>query len=148
MLVYAVISLLPFAIELLHIPLNWYHVALVIFSVVFMAYSEGYRGFQKSFSPRVGRRTVLLAVQPTPTNVALAPLYCMGFYSAPRRVIYTVWGITIMVVILVQFMRMLDQPWRGIVDIGVVVGLAWGSAATLWHCVAALRAGPSVASED
>ena len=32
---------------------------------------------------------------------------------------------------LVALVRRLDQPWRGIIDAGVVVGLAWGLAA-LW----------------
>ena len=34
---------------------------------------------------------------------------------------------------------MLPQPWRGIVDVGVVIGLGWGALATLALFVAALR---------
>ena len=33
---------------------------------------------------------------------------------------------------LIVLIRKLDQPWRGIVDAGVVVGLGWGLVATLW----------------
>ena len=31
------------------------------------------------------------------------------------------------IVILVIIIRQLDQPWRGIVDAGVVIGLVWGA---------------------
>ena len=71
----------------------------------------------------------------------------MGFYRAPRRVIIVVWGITIGVVLLVQLVRILDQPWRGIVDAGVVVGLAWGAVATLALAVQALSQSPGKPAE-
>ena len=34
--------------------------------------------------------------------------------------------LTVMIVVLVIVFHMLDQPWRGILDAGVVVGLSWG----------------------
>ena len=63
----------------------------------------------------------------------------MGFYAAPRRVMYTVYAITSMIVILVLIMRTVDQPWRGIIDAGVVVGLSWGTIATLLLGMQAMR---------
>ena len=44
-----------------------------------------------------------------------------------------------MVVVLIIGVRMLEQPWRGIVDAGVVVGLTWGLLAILgWGIGAAM----------
>jgi len=100
--------------------------------VAFMAYSEGYRGFHTRFSPRTAARALWLGRNPKPVRAILAPLFCMGFFGATRRVMITAWSITTMVVCLVLLVHRLDQPWRGIVDAGVVVGLAWGLLSLLW----------------
>jgi F0F1-type ATP synthase membrane subunit a len=34
--------------------------------------------------------------------------------------------VTTGIVVLVLLVRAVPQPWRGIIDLGVVVGLAWG----------------------
>jgi hypothetical protein len=146
LLVKVVIGLFPLAAGILEHKLGPLHWALVIMNVVFMAYSEGYRGFQKSFSPRVAARCVELRSQPTFIRTVFAPLYVIGFFSAPRRILLTVWGITFGVFLLVQLVRVLEQPWRGIVDAGVVAGLAWGAAATLALGVRALNAGNETAA--
>jgi hypothetical protein len=36
--------------------------------------------------------------------------------------------------------RLLPQPWRGIVDAGVVVGLTWGTISLVVFCIQALTA--------
>ena len=59
--------------------LQW--VLLVVF-VIFMAYTEGYRGFQKSFSPRTAARARYLYQRPDLLGGLLAPLFCMGFFRA------------------------------------------------------------------
>ena len=40
---------------------------------------------------------------------------------------------------LVFVVHQLGQPWRGILDAGVVVGLTWGSAAVLLFAVRAFQ---------
>jgi DMSO/TMAO reductase YedYZ heme-binding membrane subunit len=40
-------------------------------------------------------------------------------------------------VILVLLVRLIQQPWRGIIDLGVVVGLAWGLISLLVFSVLA-----------
>lgn len=107
------------------------HWLLLAVWVAFMAYSEGYRGFHTRFSPRTAARALWLGCHPTPVRAILAPLFCMGFFAATRRVLITAWSITTMVVCLVLLVHRLEQPWRGIVDAGVVVGLAWGLASLL-----------------
>lgn len=111
--------------------LQW---ALYVGWVLVSAYSEGYRGFQKGFAPRVVGRAFELAETPRPLLfVLLAPAYCMTYFAAPRVRMITSWCVTSAIVGLVVMVRQLDQPWRGIIDGGVVVGLGWGVIAILYE---------------
>lgn len=90
------------------------------------AYMEGYRGFQKKFVPRVLARAHHLALHPEPLPAILAPLYAMAFFRAALRARIAAWGVTCLVLIAITLVRSIAQPWRGIIDAGVVVGLTWG----------------------
>jgi hypothetical protein len=88
------------------------------------AYAKAYRGFQKGLSPRVAARARYLTDNPTVTRVVLAPLYCLGYFDTRRRkqtsmitLIFTMAGLILLV-------RLLEQPWRGIIDSGIAAGLA------------------------
>ena len=94
--------------------------------VVVMAHSEGYRGFHRRFSPRVVARALHLRRNPTPIRVALAPLFCMSLFGASPRGMKVARLVVLGIVSLVLVVRMLEQPWRGIIDAGVVVGLGIG----------------------
>ena len=138
-LIQALYGLYPLAVEPIQAGmLSPLHVVIYVAWIAFMAYSEGYKGFQKQMSPRVAVRSMYAARNPRPLLVLLAPLFVMGLFHATRRRLITSWVILIAVVILVIGVRQLDQPWRGIVDGGVVVGLGWGLAATLYYSVLAL----------
>jgi hypothetical protein len=50
----------------------------------------------------------------------------MGYFHAPKRRRITSISVTAGIIVLIILVRLLPQPWRGIVDAGVVVGLAWG----------------------
>jgi hypothetical protein len=100
-------------------------VSLVIV-VVLMAYLEGYQGFQKSFSPRSAARTYYLYRNPDLLTVVFAPLFVMGFFRATRGPLLFAWVGTCLIVLLIVILQLSAQPWRGIVDAGVVVGLSWG----------------------
>lgn len=128
MLSYAVIRLSAIALEALAMPLDWHHWLLLIGNTLFMAYSEGYRGFQKGFSPKVVGRARNLLNSPRPLPVMLAPLYCMHYFDSTRRQLITTWFLTAMIIVLIIIFHLLPQPWRGILDVGVVVGLSWGIA--------------------
>ena len=117
-------------------PLQW--VVLVLF-VAFMAYSEGYRGFQKMFSPRTAARALYLFNHPSLWSGLLAPLFCMGFFRATRRPLLVAWVGTGLIVALVISLRFMPQPWRAIVDAGVVVGLSWGLLSFLASVITAFR---------
>ena len=107
---------------------DWF-ISLYAMTCIFFAYYEGYKGFQLKFSPLIVKRSCSLIVgtpQGTVTNFLLAPLYSMGLWTATRKRRITSWSVTIGVSILVALVKRLSQPYRSIVDGGVVVGLTWG----------------------
>ncbi len=136
----AVYRLGALAIEAFSHPFLWYHWASLVLVVAFMAYSEGLMGFQRRFSPRVAARARYLRAHPRLHLVVLAPLFCMGFFHATRRRRITSFALTAGIVALVLSVRLLPQPWRGIVDTGVVVGLAWGLVSLIAFSARALGA--------
>lgn len=115
--------------------------ATLVLFVLFMAYSEGYRGFQLSFSPRTAARAYYLYRHPDWLAGLLAPLFCMGFFRATRRPLLVAWVGTVLIVSIILWLRTVAQPWRGIVDAGVVVGLSWGLTTFLWNVRQAFRNG-------
>jgi len=90
------------------------------------AYLEGYRGFQLKFSPRVVSRAVYLGRHPRPLWILLALPFCISLFHSTRRQMTVSWVFIGAIVLLVWWVRSLPQPWRGIVDGGVVLGLVWG----------------------
>ncbi|MDO6565020.1 hypothetical protein Q4488_16690 [Amphritea sp. 1_MG-2023] len=106
--------------------LNWYHWVALLVSVLFMGFAEGYRGFQRAYSPRVAARLLYLRDNVTPVRLIFAPLFCMGFFDIRRARMIATYCLLLGILVLIQLVHMLDQPWRGIIDLGVVVGLSWG----------------------
>lgn len=107
----------------------------------FNLYAEGYRAFQKRFSPRVVVRAAHLGANPTLLHVCLAPFYCMALFHATRRNRIIAWSTVLMVIGFILVLRHVPQPWRGIIDAGVVVALAWGATAILVFHIRALLTG-------
>ncbi len=140
-LIVGVLGLWVRADEALRMDLSAVHWAFTIPWVVFMAYSEGHRGFHRSFSPRVVARAWALGRNPLPLRVALAPLFCMGFFHGTSRRILVSWLLSLFIVVLVLVVRLLPQPWRGLVDLGVVVGLSWGSVSIAYLTLQSVLAG-------
>ena len=135
----AVVRLAPWALDALRMDLAWHHWSLMLVCVVFMGYSEGYKGFQRGFSPLVAARARYLREHPTLVRTVAAPLFCMGFFHAQRRRLIISHSLTLGIIVLILLIKLLPQPWRGIVDAGVVVGLAWGLVALLIFAVQGLR---------
>jgi hypothetical protein len=122
----AVYRLTPLAIAAFSYDWRWYHWLSLALLTLFMAYAEGYRAFQQGFSPRVAARARYLKDHPHALHTVLAPLFCMAYFHAPKRRRITSISVTAGIIILVILVRLLPQPWRGIIDGSVVVGLAWG----------------------
>ena len=122
----ALFRLYPYAQELWGMTFGWIHWVALVASLIFMGYAEGYKGFHLKFSPRVAARALYLKRNPTLARVLFAPLFCMGFFHATRKRKIVAYGLTLMIIGLVVLVRQVDQPWRGIVDAGVLLGLGWG----------------------
>lgn len=143
MLVEALLRLAPMAWEpIASGELSSFQWLVYVSWVVFNGYCEGYRGFQRSFSPRAAARAHHVARRGSALDVLLAPLFCMSLFHASRRGLTVAWILLIGIVLLVLLVKALPQPWRGIVDGGVVVGLAWGLGSLCLSAVRTLVRGP------
>jgi len=139
LLTFAVVRLSPMALELLTLELQPLHLGALAFSVLYMSWAEGYKGFHLGFAPRVVARAAYLRAHPRPLHVLLAPVFCMGYIHATRRRKLLSFGLTSMILCFVLIVRMLPQPWRGIVDAGVVTGLVLGIGSILYFLGLKLR---------
>ena len=148
LLAQAVMRLSPRAIEVLQSDLSVAQWVMLIGCIGFFAYTEGYKAFQKAFSPRVVARAVHLASRPVWWHVVLAPAFCMGFFHATRKRIIVSWILTAAIVLLILLVRLMPMPWRGFVDAGVVVALSWGLVAILWFAARAAFGHPPSKSPD
>ena len=136
----ALLRLTPLAIEpIQNGSFGQWQWGLLLVWVGFNAYAEGYRGFHLRFSPRVVARAMRLAEKPSFWRVVLAGPYCMGLFGAPRRVLVSSWLVVLIIVTVVVFVRQVPQPWRGLIDAGVVVGLGLGIVSLLVLFARALR---------
>lgn len=142
LLLYAVVRLAPIALEALNGPLGTLHYTALLGSLVFFGYTEGYRAFQLQFSPRVVARALSLREEATWPRILLAPAFAMGFFGATRRRMIVSWVLTLGIILLIRLVGATPQPWRGIIDAGVVFALAWGAVAIGVYAVRA------VAGED
>lgn len=122
----AVYRLTPIAIQAFDHPLDLRQWSFLVVWVALMITFEGYLGFQRSFSPRVAARAKYLTAHPHAVRSLFAPFFCMGYFHATRRVQIRSILLTIGIVGLVMTVHRMAQPWRGIVDLGVVLGLTWG----------------------
>lgn len=134
----AVIRLAPVAFDALRMDLDAVHYFALAAYCVFMAYSEGYKGFHRQASPRVVERGLAVSEGKAALWKVLAPIFCMGLVGASKKRLVVSWAIVAMIVVLIIGVRMLSQPWRGIIDAGVVLGLAMGVMSTLYYFVRAL----------
>lgn len=143
LLISAIARLTPLALEpvVAHTMTSFQWVVYVGWSI-FNGYVEGYRGFQKGYVPRVVARAFWLGQNPRPLLLLLAPFFCSGLVHATRRRLITSWCLVFGIYAIVQLVRLLEQPWRGILDAGVVVGLAYGTLALVIAFARVLAGGP------
>ena len=121
--------------------LEWWAWVVLALIIIFFAYCEGYRGFQRAFSPMLVTRSYHFSSVTSPvyewstviyidrfTDFILAPLLSAGFICGTRRRIAVSWGVAICVVALIVGVTYMseDTPWKCFIDVGVVIGLGWG----------------------
>lgn len=148
-LLFAIMRLFVVAMDAFNnFPFFWYHWLTLVVVVVFMAHSEGYRGFQKNFSPRVVARARFLYYHPEPVLIALAPIFLVGYIHINPKRQRNILLLTLGILILIILIRFLPQPWRGIVDAGVVVGLTWGLVSLVLYGIKSLGSRPFAYSPE
>jgi hypothetical protein len=121
---------------------------LLVANTALLGWAEGYRGFQKKFSPRAASRVLYLRSHATPVTALLAPFFCIGLFGATPRLLRVTWIGTALIVLAVLAVQQLPQPWRGLVDAGVVLGLGWGLVSFLVMTSAALAVGASAVAPE
>ncbi len=139
-----VLSMGPYALDLEWSALAGLERAALIAFVSAMAVGKGWFGFHRGFSRRLVARVLDLHREPRLLRVLLAPLFGMSLIHAPVRHLLRGWGLMLAIASVVPLVRTLPSPWRGIVDAGVVAGLAVGLI-SLWWQVAELAFSRSTA---
>jgi len=135
----AVERLTPIALEpILDGSMGLGHWAFFVIWVTYMGFYEGWRGFHKRVGPRTASRAFYLADKRPPLHVLFAPIFCMALYHASRKTLIVRWSLVVGIVTLVVLIRQAPQPWRGIVDAGVVLGLGMGLCSVIYFFVRGL----------
>mgnify|MGYP001269411197 FL=1 len=124
----------------------WQKAVFVVWAVI-NAYTEGYRGFHQRFSPRVVGRAFHLGENPRPLDVVFALPFVMSLYHAQKRQRMISWTFIVVLTLVILAVRALPQPWRGIIDGGVVVGLGLGALSVVYFYVRGLRGDPPPAPD-
>lgn len=141
LLIGATLRLAGHVVESIEFEWLWYHWLIMAGNLSFMLYTEAYKGFQLRFSPRLAIRLRHLYQHPRLKHVLLAPLFVMGLVHATRRRLIASSILIVSIVIFIFIIRTFSQPLRGAVDVGVVVGLSYGTATVLYF-VSRLAWGP------
>tara|TARA_Y100001968_G_scaffold276646_1_gene271057 strand:+ start:2171 stop:2614 length:444 start_codon:yes stop_codon:yes gene_type:complete len=115
------------------------HWAFLLLWVGYMGYAEGWKGFHKKVGPRTASRAFYLAEKRPIRHLIFAPIFCMALYHASRKTLIVRWALVIGIITLVVLIRQLPQPWRGIIDAGVAVGLAMGLCSVIYFFIRGLR---------
>ncbi len=149
LLTQALLRLTPVALEPISTGvLSPLQIAIYALWVAICGYSEGYRAFHRAWSPRVVARAWSIAGRPRPLLVVLAPIVAMGLFHATRRRLVISWSATSAIVAAILLLRYVPQPYRGIVDGGVVVGLALGLLSLVVHFARSVRGNPPEVPSD
>ena len=131
-LTYAIVRLTPHSIEALRRGLSFIEWIILLVWCGFMLFAEGYKGFHKQFSPRFVSRALYLFKNPRLTYIVFAPLFCMGYIHSSLKRKLTAWILSLSIVVLVLGVKLIAQPWRGIIDVGVILGLMYGLASVYY----------------
>lgn len=116
-------------------PLSTFQLGSYIGMCLWFAYVEGYKGFQRKFSPLVVVRSQTLTKSSPIHHILLGPLYAMGLFHATRKRKIVSWSVSLGVAGIVACVKKMPYPWRNIVDAGVICGLTWGSVSILLNWI-------------
>lgn len=115
---------------------GWEWMALAGLTLVFV-YGEGFLALDRKWVPGLMRRARELKDERSFLLRLFAPLYGLSLIGAPPARLLLSWLGTLAIVGAVLIIRLLPDPWRGIVDFAVAAALAWGLVAILRRLPAA-----------
>lgn len=115
---------------------GWEWMALAALTLVFV-YGEGFLALDKKWVPGLMRRARELREERSLVLRVLAPLYGLSLIGAPPAKLLPSWLGSLAIIGAVLAIRILPDPWRGIVDFAVASALAWGLVAILRRLPAA-----------
>lgn len=130
--------LAPHSVEALRSGLTFGEQLILLAWCSFMLFTEGYLGFQKKFSPRFAARALYLFKNPSLATFLLAPVFCIGFINTPRKRKLSAGLLILGIFVLVFAVKHVPQPWRGIIDTGVILGLTYGLLSVYSSCIRAI----------
>lgn len=107
---------------------EWVVLALLVPA---FAYTEGFLAMDRRWVPKVVERARRLVDDNRRALWLVAPFYGMSLIGSGRKELLRAWLGTAAIVAAVALVRMLPEPWRGIIDLSVATALAWGLAAIL-----------------
>lgn len=136
--IFAIFRLSPHSIEALRSGLSLNEWIFLVVWCLYMLFTEGYVGFQNQFSPRFASRMLYLLNHPRIARVLLAPLFCAGYIHTSTKRKRVIWLLTLGIICLIVGLKYLSQPWRGIIDTGVVLGLVYGLVSLHVSCMRVL----------
>jgi len=116
--------------------LNW---IVMIAYLIIMIVGKGYFALYRSFVPRVINRSKILIAEGKLLDRLLAPLYCMGFFKAPIKRLIISYAMLSFIITFISSASRISQPWRGIIDLGVIVGLSIGIISLLFLGIKELK---------
>jgi len=131
---FGVAKVVPIVLEGLGAIDSTWQWALLAVTLIFFAYVEGYKGFQNGFSPRVVSRAWIVSEETAAApfwHKVLAPAFCIGYFHGTFKRVATSWGVTTVIFAVVIGVKQLANPYRAIIDAGVIVGLVWGIVSIL-----------------
>lgn len=137
---WAVLRLSPYTVEAIQSGLSTTQWLVLIIWSVFMLISEGHQGIGKGLAPRVAERALHVRQKGDWLEVILAPLYCFGYFRASKKRLIISYAAITLIICAVVIVHQFAQPWRGIVDAGVVLGLVYGGIAVASRSAKALFA--------
>lgn len=135
LLSFAIYRLAPYALEALRSGLTPAQWLILVAWCGFMVVSEGRDGFERRLAPRIATRARQINADGDMLSIVLAPLYCFGYFRAPARQMIVSYVAIVFIIAAIVIVHQFSQPWRGIVDCGVVLGLAYGVIAIIVRCM-------------
>eukprot|EP00591_Stephanopyxis_turris_P007146 CAMPEP_0195531298 /NCGR_PEP_ID=MMETSP0794_2-20130614/34947_1 /TAXON_ID=515487 /ORGANISM="Stephanopyxis turris, Strain CCMP 815" /LENGTH=190 /DNA_ID=CAMNT_0040663035 /DNA_START=160 /DNA_END=729 /DNA_ORIENTATION=+ len=91
--------------------LSTFQLGAYVSTCLWFAYVEGYKGFQRKFSPLVVARSLTLGSSAPLHHILLGPFYAMGLFHATKKRMIVSWSVSIGVAAIVAAVKRLPYPW-------------------------------------